>query len=261
MRDSLYKKRMDGESFGRADLGFPGLQQQLLDAVLDTGVPTVLILTGGQPFVLDNSTMRSNAIMHSFLGGEFTSATLVEIITGEVNPSGKLTVSMPQLNGAIPAFYHYLPSDNMGGDPRRLGFESAYQWPVLKKDSPMPFGFGLSYTTFNISAPKAGYKKGNFNVRVNVKTTGNVAGKEVVQVYHRPNTSVGIEFPVRRLVRFEKVDLAAGESKEVEFSIPNKEMGYYVNAKLKVQEGMYSFWAGSSSSIEDLKAVNVTVSL
>ncbi|KAM5344808.1 hypothetical protein ACJ41O_010670 [Fusarium nematophilum] len=260
MEDPLFKKRTDGEFFAHADLGLPGLQQQLLDAVLDAGVPTVLILTGGQPFVLNNSTLqRSNAILHSLLGGEFTSSALIEIITGEVNPSGKLTVSMPQLSAAVPSFYDYLPSDDTGGSDARLGFHSAYQWPVLQKDSPMPFGFGLSYTTFDISAPTAEYKGGKVVVRAEVRNTGDVTGKEVVQVYHRPETSAGIEFPVRRLVRFEKVELKAGESKEVEFSIGREELGYYVGGEVRVKEGMYSFWAGSSSRVEDLRGVNVTV--
>ncbi|CAJ0548363.1 Ff.00g019760.m01.CDS01 [Fusarium sp. VM40] len=259
MEDPLFNKRTDGEFFAHADLGFPGLQQQLLDAVLDTGVPTVLILTGGQPWVLNNSTLRSNAILHSLLGGEFTSSALVEIITGKVNPSGKLTISMPQHSGAVPAFYDYLPSDDTGGSDARLGFHSAYQWPVLGKDSPMPFGFGLSYTTFHFSSPIATYERGSVVIRVNVKNTGKVTGKEVVQVYQRPNTSVGIERPIRKLIRFEKVSLVAGESQEVKFSIPKKELGYYVNAKLKVHEGLYNFWTGSSSRIADLKGVNVTV--
>ncbi|KAF7559273.1 hypothetical protein G7046_g4872 [Stylonectria norvegica] len=261
MEDPLFAKRTDGEFFAHADLGFPGLQQQLLDAVLDAGVPTVLILTGGQPFVLNNSTMRTNAILHSFLGGEFTSPALVEILTGAVNPSGKLTVSMPQFSAATPIFYDYLPSDDTGGSTDRLGFPSAWQFPVLTRNPPMPFGFGLSYTSFNITMPTATYESGNVVLRVTVTNTGDVAGKEVVQVYHRPNTSVGIEFPVRRLVRFEKVGLGAGESKEVVFSIPNKELGYYVDAKFRVREGLYTFWAGSSSRLEDLKAVNVTVSI
>ena len=123
----------------------------------------------------------------------------------------------------------------------------------------MPFGFGLSYTTFNFSSPTATYEKGSVLIRVNVKNTGKVAGKEVVQVYQRPNTSVGIERPVRKLIRFEKVSLEAGESQDVEFSIPKKELGYYVNAKLRVHEGLYNFWTGSSSRIADLNGVNVTV--
>lgn len=261
MEDPLFKKRTDGEFFAHADLGFPGLQQQLLDAVLDAGVPTVLILTGGQPFVLNESTLRSNAILHSLLGGEYTNHALVEVITGAVNPSGKLTVSMPQLSSAVPSFYDYLPSDDSPGGDSRLGFHSAWQWPVLQHASPMPFGFGLSYTTFDISTPTAQYKNGKVSISVTVQNTGGVAGKEVVQVYHRPNTTVGIEFPVRRLVRFEKIALEAGESKDVTFSIPYKDLGYYVNTKFKVQEGLYNFWAGSSSRVEDLKAVNVTVTL
>lgn len=261
MEDPLFKKRTDGEFFAHADLGLPGLQQQLLDAVLDAGVPTVLILTGGQPFVLNNSTLRANAILHSLLGGEHTNHALVEILTGKVNPSGKLTVSMPQLSSAVPSFYDYLGSDDQPGGDSRLGYHSTYQWPVLQRASPMPFGFGLSYTSFSISTPTARFAKGVVSIGVTVKNTGNLAGKEVVQVYHRPNTTEGIEFPVRRLVRFAKVDLEAGESKDVEFSIAVEDLGYYVNTKLTVRGGMYNFWAGSSSRAEDLKGVNVTVSV
>lgn len=259
MEDPLFKNRTDGEFFAHADLGLPGLQQKLLDAVLDTGVPTVLILTGGQPFVLTDSTLRSNAILHSLLGGEFTSSALVDIITGKVNPSGKLTVSMPQHSGAVPSFYDFLPSDDEGGSVARLGYKSAYQWPILQRESLMPFGFGLSYTTFEISTPTATYSKGKVTIRVTVKNSGDKDGQEVVQIYHRPDTSVGIEFPVRRLVRFDKISLKAGETKDVEFSIPRKELGYYVNGKLKISEGLYNFWAGASSRVEDLKTVNVTV--
>jgi hypothetical protein len=261
MEDPLFKKRTDGEFFAHADLGLPGLQQQLLDAVLDADVPTVLILTGGQPFVLTNSSLRSNAILHSLLGGEYTNHALVEIITGSVNPSGKLTVSMPQHSSAVPSFYDYLGSDDAPGGESLLGVDSAWQWPSLKRASPMPFGFGLSYTTFEIGAPTAGFAGGNVTIGVTVNNTGGVAGKEVVQVYHRPNTSVGIEFPVRRLVRFEKVELLAGESKEVRFDIPTDDLGYYVDAKFMVKAGLYNFWVGSSSREEDLKGVNVTVTL
>ncbi|KAK7432344.1 hypothetical protein QQZ08_000906 [Neonectria magnoliae] len=139
MEDPLFKKRTDDEFFAHADLGFPGLQQKLLDAVPDMGVPTVLILTGGQPFVLTNPTLRSNAILQSLLGSE--------------------------------------------------------------------------------------YRKGNVIINVKVRNTGDVVGKEIVQMYHRPNTTIGIEFPVRRHVRFEKVELEAGESKDVTFSIPHKDFG------------------------------------
>ncbi|KAK3302826.1 alkaline-phosphatase-like protein [Chaetomium strumarium] len=260
----LAAKRTDGEFFAHADLGFPGLQQQLLDAILDAGVPTVLVLSGGQPFVLDSSTLRANAIFHSFLGGEFTGDALVELLTGAVNPSGKLTISMPQHSAAVPAMYDYLPSDDQGGSTRLLGYHSAWQFPNLTRTVPMPFGYGLSYTTFDIAAPVAkvqgsGSKAKEVVVSITVKNTGARKGQEVVQLYFRPATTRGLEFPVRRLVRFEKVDLEAGESRELAFTIPYKDLGLWINAKLTTQLGLYHLWAGSSSREEDLKMGNVTL--
>ncbi|OGM40738.1 periplasmic beta-glucosidase [Aspergillus bombycis] len=257
--DPLVTKRTDGEFFTHADLGFPGAQQQLLDAVLDASIPTILILSGGQPFVLNNSTLRSNAVLHSFLGGEFTGDALADILTGEVNPSGKLPISLPQDSSATPVFYDYLRSDDTGTADSLLGLHSTYQFPLLSRDPPMPFGFGLSYTDFSISTPIVGARNETIEVRVNVTNIGSIAGKEVVQIYHRPNTTTGIEFPIRRLVRFEKVQLDAGASKEIRFAIPYPDLGFYVNGELRVQRGQYSLWAGTSSRLEDLRQVNFTV--
>jgi len=261
MEDPLFAKRTDGEFFAHAKLGLPGLQQELLDVVLNTGVPTVLVLTGGQPFVLSESSMRSNAIFHSLLGGEFTGDALVELLTGRVNPSGKLTVSMPQYSGAIPAMYDYLPSDDQGGSDGRLGYHSTWQFPNLTRQVPMPFGFGLSYTTFDTSTPVAEVQADASRVILNVtvENTGGIKGQEVVQVYYRPETTRGLEFPVRRLVRFEKVELEVGESRNVSFTIPYKDLGLWINTRCTTQLGLYRFWVGSSSREEDLKMVNVTL--
>ncbi|KAI0377648.1 glycoside hydrolase family 3 protein [Hypomontagnella monticulosa] len=256
----LNNRRTDGEGFAHADLGFPGLQQQLLDAVLDTGVPTILVMSSGQTFVLNESTMRSKAILHSWLSGEFTGDALVEILFGEVNPSGKLTVTMPQANGAFPVAYDYLPSDDQGG----FGTATLYdwQWPQVTRYAPLRFGFGLSYTTFEISPPVASSVVacgGNVTVNATVTNTGKVAGKEVVQLYFRPEHSI-IEFPVMKLIRFTKVDLEPGETKDVSLSVPHSELGYYVNGEWNVDSGNYTFWVGSSSRTEDLHQLNVTLS-
>ncbi|KAI1771211.1 glycoside hydrolase family 3 protein [Hypoxylon cercidicola] len=252
----MNNRRTDGEGFAHADLGFPGLQQQLLDAVLDTGVPTVLVMSSGQTFVLNESTMRSGAILHSWFSGEFTGDALVEILFGTVNPSGKLTVTMPQANGAFPVAYNYLASDDQGG----FGTATLYdwQWPQLTRYAPLRFGYGLSYTTFEISPPTASCS-GHVTINTTVKNTGNVAGKEVVQLYYRPEHSV-IEVPVMKLIRFSKVDLAAGESKAVGFTVPTSELGYYVDGEWNVDYGNYTFWIGSSSRTEDLQQLNVTIS-
>ncbi|KIX05651.1 uncharacterized protein Z518_03623 [Rhinocladiella mackenziei CBS 650.93] len=256
--DPITGQRTDGEFFSHASLGFPGSQQQLLDAVLDTGVPTILVLNGGQAFVLNNSTMRANAILHQFLGGEFSADALVEIITGQVNPSGKLTISMPQAEGAFPIYYDYLPSDNVGGAGGFNGCAGDWSYPCLDRDgAPMAFGYGLSYTTFDISEPQVLNSSG-VSISCTVANTGDVVGKEVVQVYFRQQYS-DIELPNKRLIRFEKIELQPGEARKVEFTIDKNDLGYYNNAKYQVDSGNYTFWVGSSSRMADLK--NVTISL
>lgn len=270
--DNTYESlhRTDGEGFSHPDLGFPGLQQDLLDAVLDAGVPTILVLSGGQTFLLSESTKRSKAILHTWLAGEFTADALVEIIFGDVNPSGKLTITFPEAEGAFPVAYDYYPSDDEGG----FGAATEYDWhfPGLTRYAPIRFGFGLSYTTFNISAPSISCRavgssngtsgacdeKNQVTVTVTVSNTGDVAGKEVVQLYYRPEYTQ-IEFPVMKLIRFDKVEIAPGQSKSVSFAVPYEELGYFVDGEWVVETGLYNFWVGSSSKVEDLQALNVTL--
>ena len=258
--DPLFAQRTDGEFFAHADLGFPGRQQDLLDQVLATGVPTVLILSGGQSFILNDRTRQSNAILHSFLGGEYTGDALVEILTGQVNPSGKLTISMPQASGAEPVYYDFLPSDNQGGPGSFIpgvDFSSAWQFPNLTRTPPLPFGFGMSYTTFNFSSPKISSGDA-IQVSVAVSNTGGMAGKEVVQLYFRPEYSM-MEFPVKKLIRFTKVSLAPGDTQTVTFTVPTWDLGYYRNMEWQVDPGQYMFWVGSSSRDQDLMPLNITI--
>lgn len=260
--DPLFSKRTDGEAFSHADLGFPGLQQQLLDAVLDTGVPTVLVLSGGQPFVLSQSAMRSNAIFHSFLSGEFTADALVDLIRGDANPSGKLTVSMPQYSGAIPINYNRLPSDQYDqfGLESTINLSPAWQYPNLTRDVPMPFGYGLSYTSFAFSNVSVSTTNDSaVAVSVVLENTGQVFGHEVVQVYSRPEYTPDIEVPVKSLVRFKKVGLEPGEQSVVELKIARRELGYWVDGELTSPPGLFNFWVGSSSREQDLMLANVTL--
>ena len=253
-------RRTDGEGFAHAELGFPGLQQELLDAVLDTGVPTILVISAGQTFVLNESTMRSKAILHAWLSGEFHGDALVETLFGDVNPSGKLTVTMPQANGAFPVAYDYLASDDQGGFGTAILYD--WQWPQVTRYPPLRFGFGLSYTTFSISRPVIVHTEkcgGGLTINATITNTGTVSGKEVVQVYYRPIHSI-IEFPVMKLIRFTKVNLSPGESKDVTLTVPYNELGFFVDGKWHVESGDYAFWVGSSSREEDLQRLNVTLS-
>ncbi|KAJ0347909.1 hypothetical protein KNSL1_006066 [Colletotrichum chrysophilum] len=269
--DTSYESlhRTDGEGFSHPDLGFPGLQQDLLDAVLDAGVPTILVLSGGQTFLLNELTKRSKAILHTWLAGEYTADALVEILFGDVSPSGKLTITFPEAEGAFPVAYDYFPSDDEGG----FGTATQYDWhlPELTRYAPIRFGFGLSYTTFNISSPSLTCQSASnssvsavcdqnsqVTVTVDVTNTGSVFGREVVQLYYRPEYTQ-IEFPVMKLIRFHKVGIKAGESKEVTLSVPYNELGYFVGGEWEVETGLYNFWVGSSSRTEDLQSLNATL--
>lgn len=261
----LTNSNTDGEGYSHPFLGFPGLQQQLVDSVLDTGAPTVIILSGGQAFALANSTLRANAIMHSFQGGEFTGDALVEILFGQVNPSGKLPFTLPQISGAWPIAYNYLNSDNYGG-PGGLSGVVTYDWqlPLLTRNPPMAFGFGLSYTTFNVSSPTATVQSGSEGntevvISATVSNTGSVTGKEVVQLYFRQLYTNILETGNRQLVRFEKLTLSPGQSQNITFTVAHDELGYYKDMELQLDGGAFTFWLGTSSRLQDLQSVNVTI--
>ncbi|GAW17462.1 hypothetical protein ANO14919_069190 [Xylariales sp. No.14919] len=249
--------RTDGEGFSHPDLSFPGMQQQLLDAVLDAGVPTILLLSGSQTFLLNDSSKRSRAILTTLIQGEFTGDAVAEVLFGDVNPSGKLTMTFPEAQGAFPVAYDYFPSDEQGGFTGTGRFD--WFWPQLTRYAPLRFGFGLSYTKFEFSAPAiARCDKTTVTATVTVANTGDRIGKEVVQLYYRPAVTE-IEFPVMKLVRFAKIELAPGKSRQVSLSVPIHELGYFIDAEWYVEKGLYNFWIGSSSRTEDLLPYNITL--
>lgn len=258
--DSLFEKRTDGEFFSHPNLGFPGLQQQLVDAILDLDIPTIMVLSGGQAFALSNSTLRANAVIHSFLGGEFTGESLVEIIQGYISPSGKLPVSLPQATGAWPVAYNLKSGDYYHGTASLLSFPyDDWSLPSLLRTSPMPFGFGLSYTNMSVATPDVTITNGSATFITCVTNTGDRAGQEVVQLYFRKSFTRVVETANKQLVRFEKLSLEAGESRNVTMTVDIEELGYYANMEHIVEAGLYYFWVGTSSRMEDLQAVNVTM--
>ncbi|PVH98363.1 glycoside hydrolase family 3 protein [Periconia macrospinosa] len=263
MPNTINNDRTDTEGWSHPDLGFPGAQQQLLDAVLDTGVPTILVMSSGQTFPLPNSTFnRCRAIFHSWLAGEYTGSSFVEIFLGETNPSGKLTVTIPEHNGAFPVNYDFLPSDAGGGFGTSLAYD--WHWPQLTRKAPLAFGFGLSYTTFSVSSvnvsvsTNAASSNQSVAIQATVSNVGNVSGKEVLQVYFRANYSI-IERPVMKLIRFEKLEVDPAEKKIINFDIPIDELGYFVTGDWVVERGNYAFWVGTSSRYEDLRRVELVI--
>jgi beta-glucosidase len=197
-----------GEGFDRATLRLGGVQMELLREIRRLGKPVVTVLIIGRPIVLDEVAANSDALLLAWYPGCEGGTAIAETVFGLNNPGGKLPVSFPRSEGAIPCYYHALtPRGNY----------------VEMPCSPLyPFGYGLSYTRFEISKPAL---DGN-TVRVTVKNAGTVAGDDVVQMYLR-DVVASVARPRWELKGFLRVSLSPGETKEVAFTLTDKELGYW----------------------------------
>lgn len=220
---------MSGESSSRTDLNIPDVQRTLLEALLKTGKPVVLTLFTGRPLTLTWEQENVPAILNVWFGGSEAAYAIGDVLFGDVNPSGKLTMTFPKNVGQIPLFYNHKNT----GRPLKEGkwfekFRSNYL--DVDNDPLYPFGYGLSYTTFQygditLSAP-AMDQDGSVTAVVTVTNTGKRDGAEVVQLYIRDLVG-SITRPVKELKGFEKIFLKAGESKTVSFKITPELLHFY----------------------------------
>ena len=220
---------MSGESSSRSDIAIPDVQQTLLKALVATGKPVVLVLFNGRPLTLNWESENVPAILDVWFGGSETADAVADVLFGDVNPSGKLTMSFPKNVGQVPLYY----AAKNTGRPLLEGrwfekFRSNYL--DVDNDPLYPFGYGLSYTTFEyspitISATEVA-AGGSLTAEVTVTNTGAVEGKEVVQMYLQDVVGTTTR-PLRELKGFEKITLAPGESKVVKFEITPELMSHY----------------------------------
>ena len=220
---------MSGESSSRTDLNIPDVQRTLLEALLKTGKPVVLTLFTGRPLTLTWEQENVPAILNVWFGGSEAAYAIGDVLFGDVNPSGKLTMTFPKNVGQIPLFYNHKNT----GRPLKEGkwfekFRSNYL--DVDNDPLYPFGYGLSYTTFQygditLSAP-AMDQDGSVTAVVTVTNTGKRDGAEVIQLYIRDLVG-SITRPVKELKGFEKIFLKAGESKTVSFKITPELLHFY----------------------------------
>ncbi|MFZ1937082.1 MAG: glycoside hydrolase family 3 C-terminal domain-containing protein [Thermoguttaceae bacterium] len=233
-----------GEACDRFELMASGVQDDLVKTVVATGKPTVVVMVQGRP--LSEPWMKEHipAILSVFYPGEQGGTAVAEILFGRINPSGRLPVSVVQTAGHIPTTYDYAPQ----GRGNYLGATSAPLWS---------FGYGLSYTSFEYSDLKIETPTidpaGTVRFSFNVKNTSTREGREVAQVYyHEDFTSVVT--PLKRLIRFHKVDLMPGETRRVEFSIPASEMAVWnVAMKRVVEPGTIELMVGPAAEDEFIK--------
>jgi beta-glucosidase len=227
-----------GEGHDRTNLDLPGNQEQLLEAIVATGKPVVLVLENGRPLTIGWAKEHVPAILEAWYPAEFGGNAIAQTLFGDNNPAGRLTITFPRSTGQLPDFYN--------SDPSR-GFKY-----VDDDGKPLfPFGFGLSYTTFRydrlVATPPAAGSHGDLQVTVDVTNTGSREGDEVAQLYLREDVT-SVETPRKSLVGFSRIHLKPQETKTVSFRVPLEQLQIWnAEGKWVVEPGNFTIWAAGSS--------------
>jgi beta-glucosidase len=253
---------MSGESSSRTNLEIPQAQKDLLNALLKTGKPVVLVLFDGRPLVIKEENETVPAILNVWFAGSEAGYAIADVLFGDVNPSGKLTSTFPRSVGQLPIYYAHKntgrPLSNTEGKFEK--FRSNY---IDERNEPLfPFGFGLSYTSFEYSNLKISSDtmnpSGKLKVTVEVANTGNYDGKETVQLYIRDLVG-SVTRPVRELKNFQKITLKKGEKQTVTFEITVEDLKFY-NSDLQfvAEPGKFDIFVGGNSNADNKVSFELT---
>jgi len=252
-------REMSAEAAARSTLDLPGDQEALIDAIVATGKPVAVVLFNGRPLTLGDVVDSAPAVLEAWFPGTEGGNAVADVVFGKVNPGGKLPVSFPQSLGQVPIYYNHEPT----GRPCDVTQKYDSRYRDLRTCDPLfPFGFGLSYTTFDVSdltlSRTTVPRDGKVMVSMTVTNTGDVAGDDVAQVYlHDPVAS--ISQPVRRLRGFERVSLDPGESTTVRFTLDASDFGFYDNrGRFVVEPGAIEVYAGDDSTATLTRTFQVT---
>lgn len=241
---------MSGEAKSKTDISIPNCQRELLKALKATGKPVVLVLINGRPLTMDGDLKNADAVLEAWRPGTEAGDALADVLFGNYNPSGKLTMSFPRSIGQIPIYYNHKNTGRPYIEGQKEDFVSNYR---DQKNSPLfPFGHGLSYTTFSydeiaLSDTILNGSAKKLNVKLKLTNTGKYAGEETVQLYlNDPVASV--TRPVKELKQFRKVFLQPGESKEVIFTVTPEDLKFYnSNLKWDWESGEFVVFIGTNS--------------
>lgn len=248
-RAGLFGRGTVGEGNDRESLELPGLQRELIEALVATGTPVVAVLLTGRPYAIDwafDGDRRPAAVLQAFFPGEAGGEAIAAVLSGRVNPSGHLPVSLPRSAGAQPFSYLH---PILGGDSEITSADSS---PTL------PFGHGLGYTTFerrDLRIPDEAPAGASFSAAVTVRNTGAVAGTELVQLYAR-DLFASVTRPVAQLVGYQRVDLAPGEEVRVVFEVPTTRLAFSdASMRRIVEPGDVELWVGPSCAEKEATAL------
>lgn len=246
-------QRTDGENNDRTNINLLGNQLELAQKMKATGKPVVVVYINMRPLSEPWISTHADALVEAWCPGQAGGEAVAEVLFGDVNPGAKLPVTVLRSVGQVRLYYNMLPN---------AGFRHTY---VEERRTPLyPFGYGKSYTTFDISEPKLDKstlgKEESTTVRVTVTNTGKRKGDEVVQMYVRDDYSYGVVRPVKDLRGYKRISLEAGESQEVSFDLRPEMLAYYdLNMDYKVEAGTFKIMVGNSSDDAHLKTVTLEV--
>lgn len=246
---------MSGEAASRADIGLPENQVELLKALAKLQKPIVLVLMNGRPLTLEWENKHMTAILETWFLGTEAGHSIADVLVGDYNPSGKLTMSFPRHVGQIPIYY----ARKNTGRPMDPNNKYTSKYLDVPNDPLYPFGFGLSYTKFVYSQPKVDQSvmnnAGAIHLSVAVTNSGARTGIEVVQFYIR-DVVASVTRPLKELRGYQKISLAPGETKEVQFTVTQDDLQFYNTKLQKITEpGEFRLMVGPNSS--DLQEVSI----
>lgn len=244
------KRDMSGEAKSRSNLRLPGVQEELIKAIQATGKPVVVLINAGRPLIFNWTADNVPAILYTWWLGSEAGNAIADVLFGDYNPSGKLPMSFPREEGQIPIYYNHFNTGRPAKNDNESNYVSAYT--DLKNSPKFPFGYGLSYTSFEYSNLKLSKNKikstEKIEVSLTVTNSGKVAGEEVVQLYLRDKVGSVVR-PIIELKDFQKIKLNSGETKTVKFIINKEKLSFY-NANLQwiAEPGDFDIMIGSSSA-------------
>lgn len=235
-----------GEARSRSNIGLPGLQQELLEAVYQANSKVILVSMSGRPLDLSWSDSHLPAIVQAWHLGSQSGNAIAEVLYGDYNPSGKLPMSFPRSVGQLPIYYNQKST----GRPTNPGDDIVFwsHYADVPNDALYPFGHGLSYTQFTFENLKVeSLENQQIKVSFSLKNQGNLAGEEVAQVYIRDHVA-SITRPIKELKAFQKISLKSGESQVLEFTLGPEKLGFFDgNGNFIVEPGKFTIMVGGSS--------------
>ncbi len=240
--------RTEGESKDRCNLDLPGVQEELIEEICNTGTPVIVVLISGSAVTMSWWIDRAQAVIEAWYPGEEGGNAIADIIFGNYNPGGHLPITFPKITGQLPLYYNHKPSGRVDDYAGLRGEQTQF-----------PFGYGLSYTKFKLGKPRLKKstirKNESTSVLVDVTNTGKVIGDEVMQMYIRDKVS-SVSRPVKELKGFQRITLKPGQKKTVSLDIKAEHLAFYnIDMKYVVEPGEFEIMVGNSSRDENLQKI------